>query len=155
MSTYILVTLILLVAEAPQGVSREDFFRRECDAGDHHACERLAELNESLVYQKRLEQRSNEFWNEVNIEELMIDKKTPDLQDAYPLVMRDFINMEAEYGSTEKLDEERLPQCAAHYHNHWVNRKMWWPRLEDGTPDWPSIYNYIVDHYYGYCLRPH
>jgi hypothetical protein len=149
----ILVITFLLIAEAPQGVSKEEYFRRQCDTGDQHACEKVAEIEEGLVYQQRLEKRSNEFWTEINTDELMLDRKTPDLQDVYPLVMRDFIAMEAENGSTEKLDEERLPQCAAHYHNHWVNRKMWWPRLEDGTPDWPGIYYYIVDHYYGYCLR--
>lgn len=153
MSMKILILSFLLFAEAPQGVSKEEYFRRQCDAGDQHACEKLAEIEAGIVYQQRLEKRSNEFWKEINTDELMLDEKTPDLQDAYPLVMRDFINMESKNGSTEQLDEERLPQCALHYHNHWVNRKMWWPRLEDGTPDWAGIYNYIVDHYYGYCLR--
>ena len=137
----------------PQSVTMEDFLRRDCDAGNQQSCEKLVELSESLVYQKRLEQRSKEFWEEVNTQELMLDKKRPDLQDTYALVMHDFIKMEADMGSTEKLEEDRLPQCARHYHNHWVNKKMWWPMLENGMPDWPSIYNYIVDHYYGYCLR--
>jgi hypothetical protein len=153
MPTNILIALILLVAETPQGVSMEDFFQQQCEAGNQQACERFTELSEGLVQQKRLELRSQKFWKDINTQELMLDKKKPDLQAAYSLVMRDFINMEAEYGSTEKLDEERLPQCSTHYHNHWINKKLWWPALEDGTPDWPLIYNYIVDHYYGYCLR--
>ena len=154
MSTLKIITvLILLAAEPPQGVSMEDYYRRECEAGNQHACEKVAELTESLVYQKRLEQRSVEFWKEVNTQELMLDEKRPNLQDAYPLVMRDFIKMEAAAGSTENLDEDRLPQCAMHYHNYWINRKLWYPSNDDGSPDWPSIYHYIVDHYYGFCLR--
>ncbi len=155
MSKIVIISLFLLVTETPQSVSIEDFFQRECEAGKTQACEKVTELSASRVNQERLEKRSHEFWKEVNTDELMLDPKKPDLQDAYPLVMRDFIKMETEAGSTETLDEERLSQCAAHYHNHWINRKMWWPMLEGGTPDWPSIYNYIVDHYYGYCLRLH
>ena len=155
MSKIFLVSLALIIAETPQSVSIEDFFRHECEAGNQQSCEKVSELSASRINQERLEKRSGEFWNEINTKELMLDEKRPDLQDTYPLVMRDFIRMEAEAGSAETLDEERLPQCARHYHNHWINRKMWWPMLEDGTPDWPSIYNYIVDHYYGYCLRPH
>ena len=153
MSTNILIALILLAAETPQGVSMEDFFQQQCEAGNQQACERFAELSEGLVQQKKLEQRSKEFWKDINTQELMLDKKKPDLQAAYSLVMRDFFKMESETGSTEILNEERLPQCATHYHNHWINKKLWWPALEDGTPDWYSIYIYIVDHYYGYCLR--
>ena len=149
----ILIILFMLVAEPPQGVSMEDFFQKQCEAGNQQACERFAGLSESLVQQKRLEQRSQEFWKGINTQELMLDEKKPDLQDAYPLVMHDFIKMESETGSTEILDEERLPQCAMHYHNHWINRKLWYPSNDDGTLDWPAIYIYIVDHYFGYCLR--
>lgn len=149
----IITALFLLAAEPPQSVSMEDFYQRECEAGKQQACEKLAALSGGLVQQKRLEQRSTGFWKEINTQELMLDKKKPNLQDAYPLVMRDFIKMEAATGSTEKLDEDRLPQCAMHYHNHWVNKKLWWPTLEDGSPDWPAIYIYIVDHYYGFCLK--
>ena len=149
----IITALFLLAAEPPQGVSMEDFYRHECEAGHQHACEKLAVLSEGLVQQKRLEQRSTGFWKDINTQELMLDKKKPGLQDAYPLVMRDFFKMESETGSTEILDEERLPQCAMHYHNHWINRKLWYPSNDDGTPDWPAIYIYIVDHYFGYCLK--
>jgi hypothetical protein len=149
----IIFALLLLAADLPQGVSMEDFYQRECAAGHQNACEKLAALSEGLVQQKRLEQRSIEFWKDINTHELMLDKKKPDLQDAYPLVMRDFFKMDAAAGSTEKLNEERLPQCALHYHNHWLNKKLWYPANDDGLPDWPAIYIYIVDHYYGYCLK--
>ena len=148
----ILTSLFLLAAEAPHGVSMEDFFRKECDAGKQESCERLALLSEDLVKQKRLTQRSEDFWQDVDTQQLMLDKK-PNLQAAYPLVMHDYFKSEAAAGNNETLNEALLPECARHYHNYWINKKLWWPANDDGTPDWPSIYLYIVDHYYGYCLK--
>lgn len=147
-----LITLFLLATEAPQGVSMEEFFRKECEAGKQESCERLAVLSQGLVKQERLEQRAEEFWKDINTRELMLENK-PDLAAAYPLVLHDYFKSENEAGENITLAEEMLPECGRHYHNHWINKKMWWPALEDGTPDWPSIYNYIVDHYYGYCLK--
>ena len=144
--------LILVAAIEPHNVTMEEFFRNECEKGDQVACEKLDNLSQGLVIQKRLKARSEEFWNDIDTAQLMQDKK-PNLQDAYPLVMQDFIRSQNEAGISETLDTEKLPQCARHYHNYWINRKLWWPTNEDGKPDWPSIYIYIVDHYYGYCLR--
>ena len=149
----IIATLFLVAAEQPQGVNLEDFFRKECAAGKQEACARADHLSSDLVIQKRLEKRSVEFWQEVNTQELMLDTKKPDLAAAYPLVMQDYIRMETEAGDAQTLAEDRLPECARHYHNHWINKKMWWPANDDGSPDWPSIYTFIVDHYYGYCLK--
>lgn len=144
--------LILVAAIEPHNVTMEEFFRSECENGDQVACEKLNNLSKDLVIQKRLKARSEIFWNDIDTSQLMQDKK-PNLQDAYPLVMQDFIRSQNEAGIKETLDTEKLPQCARHYHNYWINRKLWWPTNEDGKPDWPSIYIYIVDHYYGYCLR--
>lgn len=149
----VIATLLLVAAEQPHGVSMEDFFRKECAAGKQEACVRAEHLSSDLVIQKRLENRSVEFWQNVNTQELMLDKKKPNLQTAYPLVMGDYTRMETEAGNAQTLAEDRLPQCARHYHNHWINKKMWWPANDDGLPDWPSIYTFIVDHYYGFCLK--
>lgn len=144
--------LLLVAAVEPHSVTMEEFFRGECEKGDQIACEKLNNLSKDLVIQKRLKARSEKFWHDIDTSQLMLDKK-PNLQDAYPLVMQDFIRSQNEAGINETLMLEKLPQCAQHYHNYWINRKLWWPTEEDGTPDWPSIYVYIVDHYYGYCLR--
>lgn len=152
MQSLLLEFLILAAAVEPHSVTMEEFFRIECEKGDQIACEKLDNLSKDLVIQKRLKDRSETFWRDIDTSLLMLDKK-PNLQDAYPLVMQDFIRTENEAGAKETLDTEKLPQCAQHYHNYWVNKKLWWPTNDDGTPDWPSIYIYIVDHYYGYCLR--
>ncbi|MGH8119463.1 MAG: hypothetical protein ACRESK_02495 [Gammaproteobacteria bacterium] len=148
-----LISFFLIVAEQPQTVTVEDFLRKECAAGKQESCASADHLSSDLVIQKRLEKRSVEFWQEVNTQELMLDTKKPDLAAAYPLVMQDYIRMETEAGDAQTLAEDRLPECARHYHNHWINKKMWWPANDDGSPDWPSIYTFIVDHYYGYCLK--
>jgi hypothetical protein len=150
--TPLLNLLILVAAVEPHSVTLEEFFRHECEKGDQVSCEKLDSLSKGLVVQKRLKKRSEIFWEGVDTSLLTRDKK-PNLQDAYPLVMLDFIHSENEAGVNEHLDLEKLPRCAQHYHNHWINKKLWWPTNEDGTPDWPSIYIFIVDHYYGHCLR--
>ena len=152
MSMNILMVMILLVAEAPQGVSMENFFRNQCEEGNQQACARLAELSAGLVLQQKLEQRSREFRKDVATGELMLDGK-PDLQAAYPLVIRDFLVAEVQAGVNEEPNEERLRECARHYHNYWINKKLWYPANDNGSPDWPAIYVYIVDHYYGFCLK--
>ena len=152
MQSLLFELLLLVAAVEPHNVTMEEFFRSECEKGDQIACEKLNNLSKDLVIQKRLKARSETFWHDIDTSQLMQDKK-PNLQDAYPLVMQDFIRSQNEAGINETLALEKLPQCARHYHNYWVNRKLWWPTNEDGTPDWPSIYIYIVDHYYGYCLR--
>jgi len=144
--------LIIAAAFEPHNVTMEEFFRHECEKGDQIACEKMDSLGKGLVIQKRLKVRSETFWQDIDTSLLIQDKK-PNLQEAYPLVMQDFIRSENEAGVNEQLDKSRLPQCARHYHNYWVNKKLWWPTNEDRTPDWPAIYMYIVDHYYGYCLR--
>jgi len=149
----VIATLFLVAAGQPQNVTVEDFLRKECNEGKQESCVRAERLSSDLIVQKRLENRSVEFWQDVNTQELMLDKKKPDLAAAYPLVMHDYFKMEAAAGDVQTLKEDRLPQCARHYHNHWVNKKMWWPANDDGSPDWPSIYTFIVDHYYGFCLK--
>lgn len=142
----------VVALDEPRNITMEEFFRRECDKGDQLACSKVDSLEKGLVIQKRLKDRSENFWHDIDTSLLMMGKK-PNLQDAYPLVMQDFIRTENEAGINETLDTEKLPQCARHYHNYWINRKLWWPTNDDGTPDWPSIYIFIVDHYYGYCLK--
>ena len=80
----------------------------------------------------------------------------PRLDVAYGQVMRDFIDAEQAAGNQElRYDEEAINYCADHFHNYWRNQKLWWPTDENGAPSWTDIYYYIVDHYYGICLRQH
>lgn len=145
--------LLLVIAAEPQSVTMQEFFQRECDKGDQLACQKLESLSADLVIQKRLTERSEKFWDDIDTSKLMLDKKKPNLQAAYPLVVKDFIATQNQAGIDEVVDEERLPECALHYHDYWINKKLWWPENEEGMPDWTAIYLYIVDHYYGYCLR--
>lgn len=148
----IFVTLLLITALEPQSVTMQEFFQRECDKGNQQACERAENLSAGMSVQLRINDRSEKFWDSVDTSTLMLDKK-PNLQAAYPLVMHDYFDTLKLDGVNETLDEEQLPQCSRHYHNHWINKKLWYPANDDGTPDWPAIYVYIVDHYYGFCLN--
>lgn len=149
----LILNMVLFAADGPHQVTVKEFMQRQCQAGNEEACARAQQLSVDLEAQKRLEQRAEAFWRDVNTADLMFDQKKPDLEAAYPLVMHDYQRMEAAAGHTQTLLEDYLPQCARHYHNHWINKKMWWPAWDDGTPDWPSIYTFIVDHYYGFCVK--
>ena len=150
----ILISLFLTVATLqPHAVSMEEFLESECNKGVQKDCENLAELRKQLIKQERLQTRAFLYGERINGNGPMLDEKTPNLEDAYPDVMQDHLESEIAPGETLTLDKVRLPGCANHYHNHWVNKKLWWPTDDAHNPDWASIYVFIVDHYYGFCLK--
>jgi hypothetical protein len=150
----LLISLLLTIAAAqPHAVSVEDFLVKECDKGVQKDCEKLVDLRVQQVKQKRLQERAVLYGQRINGNEPMLDEKTPNLEGAYPGVMQDHLESEIAAGEDLTLDEVRLPGCANHYHNHWVNKKLWWPTDDEYKPDWASIYVFIVDHYYGFCLK--
>ena len=101
----------------------------------------------------RIQLRVAAFSKELEQKHLMLDEKRPDLKAAYPLVMEDYFLALHEAGSTETIvSQPHLQQCATHYHEYWINKKLWWPN-EDGKPNWEDIYVFIVDHYYGFCVK--
>ncbi|MFT5425282.1 MAG: hypothetical protein ACI9ZT_000206 [Gammaproteobacteria bacterium] len=149
-----LISLLFIIAAAqPHAVSIEEFLEKECNKGVEKDCEELADLKLQLVKQERLQTRAVLYGQRINGNGPMVDEKTPNLEDAYPVVMQDHLDSETAAGETLSLDQVRLPSCANHYHNHWVNKKLWWPTDDEHKPDWASIYVFIVDHYYGFCLK--
>ncbi len=101
---------------------------------------------------KRIEQLGDAFATRINRNEYETDNK-PELGTAYVQVMQDFFQAEAAKGLQQTINDDMLLMCADHYHNYWVNQKLIWPTDEQQRPDWSAIYYYIVDHYFGYCLR--
>ncbi|MCI0590527.1 MAG: hypothetical protein L0Y67_02815, partial [Gammaproteobacteria bacterium] len=77
------------------------------------------------------------------------DDNVPNLEKAYPLVVRDYFNSDAVLAShgNRRLNAEILTPCAQHFHNFWINPRRAWPTSESGEPDWELIYVLIVDHY--------
>jgi len=150
----LLISLLLTIATAqPHAVSMEEFLENECEKGVQKDCETLADLRVQLVKQKRLQESAVLYGQRINGNGPMLDEKTPNLEGAYPGVMQDHLESEIAAGEDLTLDEVRLPGCAIYYHNHWVNKKLWWPTDDEYKPDWASIYVFIVDHYYGFCLK--
>jgi len=145
--------LLAVTAAQPHAVSLEEFLEKECQNGVEKDCEKLTDLRMQQVKQKRLQKRAVLYGQRINANGPMLDEKTPNLEEAYPGVMQDHLESEIAAGETLTLDEVRIPGCANHYHNHWVNKKLWWPTDDEYKPDWASIYVFIVDHYYGFCLK--
>ncbi len=153
MNATIISLLFAMAAVQPHAVSMEEFLQKECNKGVEKDCKELADLKLQLVKQKRLKERAVLYGQRINGNGPMLDEKTPNLGGAYPVVMQDHLESEIAAGEDLTFVEVRLPRCANHYHNHWVNKKLWWPTDNERRPDWASIYVFIVDHYYGFCLK--
>ena len=81
------------------------------------------------------------------------ENNKPILKDAYVDVLDNYFESSNKKGSGQASSNEVITLCGEHFHDYWRNRKMWWPTNDKGKPDWSTIYYYIVDHYYGYCLE--
>ncbi|MCG8323980.1 MAG: hypothetical protein MI673_00565 [Thiotrichales bacterium] len=155
MNSIYLGVLVVLAANQPHEHSFEDLLQYKCDKGNREACQRLQQIRNEKEEADRIQKRVAAFSAELESKQLMLDEKRPDLKAAYPLVMGDYIHAVRDSGSSEELVSlPRLQQCATHYHEHWINKKLWWPN-DDGKPDWADIYVFIVDHYYGFCVKQH
>ena len=150
----ILLSGLLMVAVAePTHVTLEDLLTFKCENGNTKACEEVKQIQKQKELTKVLDDRVAVFSEILENQNLMLDEKRPNLEAAYPLVMSDYFQGLHHAGKLESLvSEAKLAECAGHYHNHWINKKLWWPSNE-GKPDWESIYVFIVDHYYGFCLK--
>ncbi len=146
--------VLLAVLAAPREFSMADFWERKCAAGEATACARLENVKRDAVKLERLDRLARRYGAAADRPALERDDGKPRLNLAYKQVMADFI--EAEQAAGDKAlsyDAESVDYCAGHFHNYWLNRKLWWPTDDAGAPDWTSIYYYIVDHYHGICLR--
>lgn len=150
----LIASLMLLVAlDEPHRFSALDLWERECKEGDAAACERFESAQAGAGKLARLDNLAQRFGARADRNELEQDGR-PLLNTAYQQVMADFISAEQAAGYTElTYDEESVSYCADHFHNYWINRKLWWPTDENGDPSWSDIYYYVVDHYHGVCLR--
>ena len=150
-----LITLLLalIVLNEPHQFSALELWKRECNEGDMEACERYDQAQAGAGKLERLDDLAQRYGAGVNREQLEKEGK-PLLNLAYKQVMADFMEAEHAAGNTElNYDEEAVSYCADHFHNYWLNRKLWWPTDVNGDPSWTDIYYYIVDHYHGICLR--
>jgi len=149
----IIALFILIVAAQPHRFSMLDFWEKKCKAGNVASCERLESSKAGVEKLARLDTLARKYGDNVKREALEKQGK-PLLNIAYRQVMDDFIKSENEVGNNEiHYDESAINYCADHFHNYWVNKKLWWPTDVNGNPGWTDIYYYIIDHYYGICLR--
>ena len=146
------VLIFSLVCLSASAESIREFHQRQCTKGVAESCERAAALLEGEQHANRIDELGDSFARTVDRSEMEEENK-PILNIAYTDVLDDYFRKEAENGVKQVVASDILNLCADHYHNHWRNKKMWWPMNDAGEPDWSTIYYYIVEHYYGYCLR--
>jgi hypothetical protein len=147
-----LITTCMLFSAFVSSESVREYHQRKCLEGNTESCKRAEAMIEGERHANRIDELGDQFASKVDRSELELDNK-PLLSDAYFVVINDYFTAEAESGLRQTLSNDMLDICAEHFHNHWLNRKLWWPTSEDGKPDWSTTYYYIVEHYYGYCLR--
>lgn len=129
-----------------------EYHQRQCRAGEQSSCERARVMQTADEQALRIEQLGAKFAARINRDDYEENNK-PDLEQAYQAVMQDFFEAEKDSGVKQTVNDQMLGLCAGHFHDHWVNRKLVWPTDAEQRPDWSTIYYYIVDHYYGYCVR--
>ncbi len=147
-----LTVLIVFISFAVSAESLREYHQRKCNEGNTDSCERAAAMLEGEQHADRIVELGDMFAENVD-RSVMEEENKPMLKEAYFDVLDDYFAAEADKGLKKAVTGDMLNLCAEHYHDHWRNRKMWWPTNDTGEPDWSTIYYYIVEHYYGYCLR--
>ncbi len=140
----------LIFSLAPADTLRK-YHQRECNKGIEESCKKA----EAMLQGERLGERIVELGDHFagTVDRLKREENNkPILKNAYVDVLDDYFKSSTKEGGQQTSHNETYTLCAEHFHDYWRNRKMWWPTNEDGKPDWSTIYYYIVDHYYGYCL---
>ena len=148
----LLIFISLLVSLPISAESLREYHQRQCAAGKSESCQRGEAMLEGEQHADRIVELGDNFATEVDRSALEEENK-PILKDAYLLVINDYFKKESEKGIKRAVRNDMLELCAEHFHQHWRDRKLWWPTDDGGKPDWSTIYYYIVEHYYGYCLR--
>lgn len=150
--SFLIAGVLLAAAEGPHNFTIIDYWQRKCDEGDASACSKLQSNKDSEKKLENLTRLSTDFERALVREDFMLDEKKPNLGKAYPLVIESYLASLSEK-STIGSDKYAVDYCAKHFHNYWLNKKLWWPTDAEDKPDWRTIYVYIVDHYHGICLK--
>lgn len=148
----IILLFSIFICSNVSAESLREFQERQCKQGKPGSCERAADMLEGEQHAERIVELGDQFATNVDRTTMEADKK-PILGEAYNDVLDDYFKAEAENGIKLAVAVDVINLCAEHFHDYWINRKMWWPTNDAGKPDWSTIYYYIVEHYYGYCLR--
>ena len=152
LSRIILLLFGFFITVSVSAESVREFHQRKCAEGNKESCKRAADMLEGERHAERIVELGDQFASHVD-RSVRQEGKKPLLKDAYLDVMADYFKAEADGGIKQAVTDQTIEFCAEHFNNYWRNRKMWWPTLDNGQPDWSTIYYYIVEHYYGYCLR--
>lgn len=148
----IILIFLVFICSTVSAESLREYHQRKCTEGVEESCHRAEDLLEGERHAERIVELGDKFAETVDRNEFEEDNK-PILKKSYLPILNDYFKNEAENGIKPLVSNDVLEMCAEHFHDHWRNRKLWWPTDEDVRPDWSTIYYYTVEHYYGFCLR--
>lgn len=153
-----LLLMIALILSTGGYAGAEDYLDRlmeACSAGNKKACEEIEQMAEANKNQlEKLNQRARFFQSQSS--HLAIQGGTiPDLNKAYPIIVKDYFASDAIGPSHRKrgFTERLLNKCSQQFHGVWINQKKEWPTLPSGQPDWSTIYFQVLDHYFRFCSK--
>lgn len=149
---YIVLILSVAFCHPVAAESLREYHQRKCDAGYSDSCKRAEAMMAGEQHADRIDQLGDEFAKDVD-RSVLEENNKPKLQEAYLIVINHYFEAESEKGMQREIRDDMIELCAEHFHQHWRDRKLWWPTDDEGKPDWSTTYYYIVEHYYGYCLR--
>jgi hypothetical protein len=143
---------LLIISSLVSAESLREYHQRKCDEGITKNCAQAIAMLEGEQHADQIVELGDSFAVKVD-RSIMEEDNKPVLKAAYIDVIDDYFKAESGDDIKQVIFGETLRLCAEHYHHYWRNRKIIWPTTDAGEPDWSTIYYYIVEHYYGYCLR--
>ena len=149
---FLFITAYFFIYSLAQADSLREYHQRQCNEGEQESCQKAQAMLQGDQLADRIVELGDNFASSVNRLKREENNK-PILKDAYVDVLDNYFESSNKKGSGQASSNEVITLCGEHFHDYWRNRKMWWPTNDKGKPDWSTIYYYIVDHYYGYCLE--
>ena len=151
----LLFIFLVATVDGSRHFSYLDYLQRECDKGNQTKCERLEQEKQNAKKGEELIKFAQAFGKQVNGADYMMEHEKPNLQAIYPIIIKDFFSDGKDKQGKPKteMQHQAVNYCAEHFHNIWINQKLWWPTDIDDKPDWTQVYYFVIDHYYGLCLR--
>lgn len=128
-----------------------NFEPRESETGvelENLMVERSNLVDRAVEYSEYAEQFVSELKKD---EQSFVSDERPDLKKVYIEVLLDY----AEYAPQpvkEDFDYATIEDCANHFRNYWLVERNEYPKNQDDSIDWFTIYFMVLHHYVNVCV---
>lgn len=148
--TFVLIILAVVVLASSLKCDRE---------GENKQNQKTGNELESLSKEPDIVEKATEYseYAEEFVSNLKKDEQSyvtdgmPDLKKVYLEVLHDY----AEYAPQpvkDNIDYATAEECANHFRDYWFKEKKEYPKNQDGSIDWFTIYFMVLHHYVTSCV---